>query len=197
MSAPVTVSITRHLDPGREAEMVSWLQAGTALAQRFPGFLGAGWVRPEADSETWHMLYRFADAEALARWEGSHEREWWRHAAVGLGVRESRVERRTGIEGWFDEPTSRDVRDLRLNPPPPPRWKQAVTIFLVFYPLSVLVNWGAGSYVADVALPLRILLTVLVMTPVMTYAALPWITRKMGWFLQGQPPPWRRSVPVD
>ena len=72
-----------------------------------------------------------------------------------------------------------------------------MTIFLVFYPLSLLVNWGAGSYVADVALPLRILLTVLVMTPVMTYAALPWITRKMQWFLQGQPPPWRRSAHVD
>ena len=116
MSTPVTVSITRHLDPGREVEMTSWLQAGTALAQRFPGFLGAGWVRPEADSETWHMLYRFADAESLQAWEDSPQRQWWRDSAAGLGVVESRVERRTGIEGWFDEPHSRDIRDLRVGP---------------------------------------------------------------------------------
>ena len=76
MSTPVTVSITRHLDPGREVEMRSWLQAGTALAQQFPGFLGAGWVRPELDSETWHMRYRFADAESLQAGEQSPQRQW-------------------------------------------------------------------------------------------------------------------------
>jgi antibiotic biosynthesis monooxygenase (ABM) superfamily enzyme len=194
MTTPVTVSITRHLDPGREAEMASWLQAGTALAQRFPGFLGAGWVRPERDSETWHMLYRFADADSLSAWEQSHERQWWRDSAAGLGVTESRVERRTGIEGWFDDPTSRDIRDLRVGPVRPPRWKQAVTIFLVFYPLSVLVNWLAGvAGLGDWNLLLRVLVIILVMTPTMTYAALPWVTKRMEWFLQGQPPPWRRS----
>ena len=136
---PVTVSITRHLDPGREAEMVSWMQAGIALAERFPRFLGAGWVRPERDSETWHVLYRFADTEALAAWESSHQREWWRDSSSGLGVVESRVERRAGIEGWFDDPASREVRDLRrvAGPPPPPRWKQAVVIWLAFFPLSL------------------------------------------------------------
>ena len=116
MSPPVTVSITRHVDPGREAEMVSWMQAGTALAERFPGFLGVGWVRPAPESETWHMLYRFADDASLADWESSDERQWWRESAGTLGVVESRIERRTGIEGWFDEPINRDVRDLRLAP---------------------------------------------------------------------------------
>ncbi len=195
MSAPVTVSITRHLDRGREAEMASWLQAGTALAQRFPGFLGAGWVRPEPDSETWHMLYRFADDESLRAWEESPQRQWWRDSAAGLGVVESRVERRTGIEGWFDEPQHRDIRDLRVQPPPPPRWKQALVIFLVFYPLSVVVNWLSAEVGAD-ALPLllRVLLVIAVMTPTMTYLALPWVTRRMEWFLQGQPPPWRRRA---
>lgn len=193
MGTPVTVSITRHLDPGREAEMVAWLEAGTALAHRFPGFLGSGWVRPEAESETWHMLYRFADAASLAAWEGSHERQWWRDSASGLGLVESRVERRTGIEGWFDDPTTRDVRDLRLASPPP-RWKQASVIFLVFYPLSVVANWVfSHSSVVGLPLPVRVLCTVLVMTPIMTYAALPWITRRMEWWLQGRPAPWRRG----
>jgi antibiotic biosynthesis monooxygenase (ABM) superfamily enzyme len=107
---------------------------------------------------------------------------------------ESRVERRTGIEGWFDEPQHRDIRDLRVQPPPPPRWKQALVIFLVFYPLSTAVNWLSGATsLGELPLLLRVLVSVLLMTPVMTYAALPWITRKMQWFLQGQPPPWRRQ----
>jgi antibiotic biosynthesis monooxygenase (ABM) superfamily enzyme len=66
-------------------------------------------------------------------------------------------------------------------------------IFLVFYPLSVLVNWAAGHTILDWPLLLRVLVVVLVMTPIMTYVALPWITRRMDWWLQGRPAPWRRG----
>jgi antibiotic biosynthesis monooxygenase (ABM) superfamily enzyme len=193
MTAPVTVSITRHLDPGREAEMVSWMQAGIALAERFPGFLGAGWVRPERDSETWHVLYRFADPDALAGWEASHQREWWRDSSSGLGVVESRVERRTGIEGWFDDPASREVRDLRVAPPAPPRWKQAVVIWLAFFPLSLAVAWFFGRFAPNLPLLERVLVTTLAMTPVMTYVVLPRMTQALSWWLHGRPAPWRGS----
>ena len=197
MSEPVTVAITRQLEVGHEAEMVSWLNAGIHLAERFPGFLGAGWVRPEADSTEWHMLYRFADHDSLLQWEQSSQRAWWRASASGLGVVEARVEKRTGIEGWFDVPHSTLVVESSgqppSTPPPPPRWKQACTIFLVFFPLSVASNLLAREYLDGVALPLRVLIIVLVMTPIMTYVALPWITRSMQWWLQGQPAPWRRT----
>jgi uncharacterized protein len=183
MSSPVTVSITRTISPGHHAEMEAWIRAGTTLAARFDGFLGSGWVRPATDSEEWHMLYRFDDAESLAGWEASEQRRWWLGAAQGL-VGESRVERRTGIEGWFDEPTSYDEADLRPPPPAPPRWKQAAVIFLVFYPLSVVANWVAGHLIPGWPLPLRVLAVVLVMTPVMTYVALPWVTKRMEWWLR-------------
>jgi hypothetical protein len=192
MTEPVTVSITRQIAPGHGDEMLAWIRAGSALAARFPGFLGHGWVRPAEDSDEWHMLYRFADASSLAAWEASPQRSWWLGAAQGL-VGESRVERRTGIEGWFDEPVAQDVEDLRPAAPAPPRWKQACVIFLVFFPLSLVVNWVSGRVAGGVVLPLRVLLAVLVMTPVMTYAALPWMTRKMAWWLAGEPPPWRRG----
>ena len=147
--------------------------------------------RPAVDSEEWHMLYRFADAESLATWEASPQRTWWLGAAQGL-VGESVAERRTGIEGWFDQPTAYDVEDLRPPAPAPPRWKQACVIFLVFFPLSLVVNWLGGRYLSGLWLPARVLVSVLAMTPVMTYAALPWITRRMEWWLQGRPAPWRR-----
>ena len=192
MSQPVTVSITRHLAPGHDDEMLAWIRAGSMLASRFEGFLGSGWVRPAADSEQWHMLYRFADPAALATWESSDQRAWWLGAAQGL-VGDHKVERFTGIEGWFDPPTSYDVSDLRPAPAPPARWRQMIVIFLVFAPLSLLVNVLFHALAPDLALPLRVLASVLVMTPTMTYLALPWMTRQMEWFLQGQPPPWRRQ----
>jgi hypothetical protein len=93
---PVTVSITRRADPARSGEMVAWMRAGTALAENFPGCLGAGWVRPAADSPDWHMLYRFADDAALRRWEESPQRRWWLYGRPAPWRRAARAARRAG-----------------------------------------------------------------------------------------------------
>jgi antibiotic biosynthesis monooxygenase (ABM) superfamily enzyme len=180
MSAPVTVSVTRHVDPSHSTQMLAWMQAGTSMAEKFDGFLGSGWVRPSTDSTDWHMLYRFADAESLAAWEASPQRAWWLEAAAG-DVEESRRERRTGIEGWFDEPAS--VEALSVAPVPPPRWKQMVVIFMVFLPLSLLANFVASRTIGGWPLVPRVVLVTSVMTPLMTYVFLPWMTRRMSWWL--------------
>jgi len=188
MSGPVTVSITRQVDPSQEDQMLAWLRAGTELAERFDGFLGSGWVRPEESSAEWHMLYRFSSQESLEAWELSAQRRWWLDSAQGF-VDESAREHRTGIEGWFDEPSSVDVQDLRSVAPAPPRWKQMCAIFIVFFPLSLAANYAAKDFAADWWLPLRVLATVAVMTPLMTYHALPWITRLLhGWLNAARTP---------
>jgi antibiotic biosynthesis monooxygenase (ABM) superfamily enzyme len=189
---PITVCITRHTDPARHEQMLAWLRAGTELAERFDGFLGSGWLRPGAGSGTWHMLYRFADPEALARWEASEQRGWWLRSGDEF-VEHTRWERRTGIEGWFDTPSSLDVGDLRPAPPSPPRWKQACAIFLVFFPLSVAANVVLSRLVPGAPLVLRVLMATVTLTPVMTYLALPWITSLLAPWLHAQPRPARRK----
>jgi antibiotic biosynthesis monooxygenase (ABM) superfamily enzyme len=77
------------------------------------------------------------DAAALHDWEESPQRQWWLSSAQGM-VEHTRVERRTGIEGWFDPPQEHEVDDLTGPPAPPPRWKQAVIIWLGFFPVSLL-----------------------------------------------------------
>ncbi|KQR54859.1 antibiotic biosynthesis monooxygenase [Leifsonia sp. Leaf336] len=169
---PVTVSITRRVDPGRLAEVTHWVQAGVNLANTHEGFLGSGWVRARADSHEWHMLYRFADEASLDAWEASDARAEWLYEGREL-VEVSRVERRTGIEGWFDEPQPG-------VPAAPPRWKQAVTIWLGFFPLSL-----AFSYLTFYLVPgwhqlwplATVLITTLCLTPTMTYFLLPFVTR--------------------
>lgn len=188
---PVTVSITRHVAPENVDQMVAWVRAGTSLAERFPGFLGTGWVRPSTASDEWHMLYRFADSASLRAWEASDQRRWWLDSAQGL-VGESRLERRTGIEGWFDPPQEHDVEDLRPLPTPPPRWKQAVMIWFAFFPLSLLVGWVLSETVPHLPLVPRVLLTTVAMTPIMTYLVLPQLTARLEWWLHGRPAPWRR-----
>ena len=69
---PLTVSITRRVAAEDGLLMQAWVHAGTSMAERFEGFLGAGWVR--SGSEDWHMLYRFDSREHLDAWERSPER---------------------------------------------------------------------------------------------------------------------------
>ena len=82
---PVTVSITRHVEPDRVDQMIAWVRAGSALAERFPGFLGTGWVRPSADSDEWHMLYRFDSAALAGRVGGLGPADWWLRLGPGAG----------------------------------------------------------------------------------------------------------------
>jgi uncharacterized protein len=190
-TGPVTVSITRRVAPGHAEKMTAWVRAGSSLAERFPGFLGTGWVRPGPDSDEWHMLYRFDSPASLAHWEASTEREWWLASALGL-VEHARKERRTGIEGWFDPPEERDVEDLQPAPAPPPRWKQAVMIWFAFFPLSLAMTLIVGALAPDLAVVPRVLVSTIAMTPIMTYLVLPFLTSRLEWWLQGRPAPWRR-----
>ena len=208
---PITVAIERRIDPSRTVEATSWMQAGTDLAAGFPGFLGSGWVRAGEGSDLWYMLYRFRDIATLEGWEQSPQRAWWLDSGHAF-AHEVRVERRTGIEGWFDAPLGVPTTigdDLSAfpsdasapaggdDPAPtgpiqqpipaaPPRWKQAVTIWLGFFPTNLLATWLLGFMpgFGDWPLIARVLLATVLLTPVMTYAVLPWVTRALRPWLQ-------------
>jgi antibiotic biosynthesis monooxygenase (ABM) superfamily enzyme len=180
---PVTVSITRLVDPHRVGEVTRWVQTGVNLANRYPGFLGSGWVRSSAESLHWHMLYRFASQRLLDDWEQSVDRRDWLETGRDL-VRESRVERRTGIEGWFDVPQQSTAAVA------PPRWKQAISIWLGFFPVNlgftVLVTWLVPGW-NDVAVVGKVLITTVILTPLMAYWVLPFVTRLLRpWLIRNR-----------
>ena len=183
---PITVAIERQIDPTRTIEATSWMQAGVDLAAGFDGFLGSGWVRAGAESELWYMLYRFTDIATLEAWEQSSQRNWWLDSGRAF-AKEVRTERRTGIEGWFDAPLGAMLNDpatgpiAQVIPPAPPRWKQAVSIWLGFFPVNLLFSWLFGFIPGfDVLpLPLRVLISTLILTRIMAYWVLPWVTRML------------------
>ncbi|MGE9806879.1 MULTISPECIES: antibiotic biosynthesis monooxygenase [unclassified Janibacter] len=180
----VTVAITRRVSPQDTMLMQAWVDAGTSMAERFPGFLGAGWVRPGPDSSDWHMLYRFDGPESLRTWETSTERRRWLASGSAL-VEDTRREHRTGIEGWFDEPRERTVDELTPPPPAPQRWKQAVVIWFAFFPTSLALAYLLAPITVGWPTPLRVLLSTVLATPWMTYILLPLVTRAAQPWLTG------------
>lgn len=162
--------------------MRAWANAGTQMANHFPGFLGSGWVCPSTGSPEWHMLYRFESHDSLRVWEsrlsalgGSAQARPW--------YRTPRIEHRTGIEGWFDEPTHLNVDDMLSDaepvpaPPAPPRWKQMCVIWLAFFPTSLALSYLFAPFTGDWPGWARVLLSTVVATPLMTYLILPRVTR--------------------
>jgi antibiotic biosynthesis monooxygenase (ABM) superfamily enzyme len=167
---PVTVSITRTVDPERIPEVTRWVQQGVNLANRYQGFLGSGWVRSTQSSWQWHMLYRFSNQQLLDAWENSADRQAWLATGTDL-VLDQRVEKRTGIEGWFDAPTQS-----------PPRWKQATSIWLGFFPVNLAFTLAVTSIVPgwnDLSTLLKVFITTVVLTPIMAYWVLPFVTRTL------------------
>ncbi len=125
-------------------------------------------------SDEWHVLYRFADAKSLKAWDESDDRQWWIDSAAEL-VETTKVEHRTGIEGWF-EPQGENAVTIPETVVPP-RWKQAVSIFLPFFPLSLLSTFLLMPHLESWPPVLAVLLNICILTPLMTYIFLPVSTR--------------------
>lgn len=160
---PVTVTVARQVAVGREAEFEDWSDELTAAAANYPGFLGAGRLRPSRLGDPWHVVFRFDSGDHLAAWEGSPER----NALLTVGehlVEATDVHRVSGLETWFSLPGR--------TAPAPPKWKMFLVSATVFYllnlTLTLLYGWALGSWpvflhVVVISVPVTAIATWLVM----------------------------------
>lgn len=178
----VTASVARKITPGREHDFVTWTDAGIALARTFPGFLGGGWLRNSRFDDEYYVVYRFADDAALDDWQNSPVRKAWLSRGEGVAV-EYATHRLSGIEGWF-EPQQHLTNAVRMSEAPPARWKQAITIWLGFFPLSLAINYLVIAHLGDIPLAVKTLIATLINTPLMVYIVLPWLTARLKRWLR-------------
>ncbi|HBS78381.1 MAG TPA: antibiotic biosynthesis monooxygenase, partial [Pseudomonas sp.] len=123
-------------------------------------------------------VFRFADEQTLDSWEHSASRRAWLQRGSEL-FGQPHEQRARGIDAWFGGADS----------PPPPRWKQSIAIWLAFFPVSLLFNLMFGGMLAEMSLVMRILLSTLALTPLMTYLFIPLSTRLLAPWLQSPPRP--------
>ncbi|AYF90229.1 antibiotic biosynthesis monooxygenase [Pseudomonas sp. JS3066] len=174
MSAdPVTLMVARRVARERYHDFMAWLREGEQLAADFPGYLGSGVLAPPPDDDEFQMIFRFTDEPTMTAWEHSASRRAWLERGTGL-FEQPQEHRALGLDAWFGKAEQR-----------PPRWKQSVAIWLAFFPVSLAFNLLFEGALGDLPLALRILISTLALTPLMTYWFIPLSTRLLAPWLQG------------
>jgi hypothetical protein len=71
---PVTVTVSRDVAPGHEADFEAWASDVQKALHKYPGCLGVGVLKAGTVGGRYHIVFRFTDLVALRRWERSPER---------------------------------------------------------------------------------------------------------------------------
>jgi antibiotic biosynthesis monooxygenase (ABM) superfamily enzyme len=180
---PVTTTVTRRVKPGHEPFYEEFLKGVVAAASRFPGHMGVEVFRPHSTATgEYRTVYRFDTREHLRAWLDSVERAAWLERAEPHVIGPMRTQFVTGLETWFTLPGRPDT-------PPPPPYKMALLTWITIFPLITLVVIVLDPLLDELTLVPRLALTTAVTVPIMTWLAMPRVTRLLrGWLYPGSRP---------
>lgn len=122
-ASPVTLMVARRVASGRYHDFNRWLNEGRDLAADFPGYLGSGVLAPPNSDDEYQIIFRFSSSDTLTAWEHSASRNAWLQRGKGL-YDAPHEHRATGLDAWFQSSSGTT----------PPRWKQAIAVWLAFSP---------------------------------------------------------------
>ncbi|GIK52979.1 MAG: antibiotic biosynthesis monooxygenase [Planctomycetota bacterium] len=168
---PVTVVVSREVIAGRTSEYEARLKTLLSDAASLPGYLGAVITRPAPGGKAvYTSVFRFASVESLQAFEESDLRRQFLLDVAPLVAAPAHWRRMSGLEFWFTPPAGAVV-------PQPSRWRMCVVLIAVVYGLVLSIGSGVNWLLAEVPYPLRLLITIGVEVPLMTYLLMPRITR--------------------
>ena len=166
---PVTVSVSRRVKPGREAEFEEWIHGIAEVAKTFEGQQGLSVLRPsDKTGGRYVMIYRFDDADHAAAWENSPERAQWVAKLDGLADEVLDRSRATGLEVWFDLP-----QEQAAAPSQPPRHVMALVLITVIFALVFGLQALLGPYITNWPRWSQVLIIVVLQVLSLTYLIMP------------------------
>jgi uncharacterized protein len=173
----VTIVSSHRVLPGREPQYRSACSDMHRVAARFPGFGGAEILAPGPESDEHTVLLRFDTQQNMDRFLESEERADGRKAIYEhtLGHRTKVVP--TGFGHWFAF-NAEDGLEA-------PAWKQAAIVVLALFPTVMVISLTVGAWLGAnrTPLPVVVLSSNVIVTVILTWLAMPIVTRLMAWWL--------------
>ena len=167
----ITVSISRRVKPGYEAQYERWISGVIEAASSYPGHLGTNVLRPgPMTNHEYVLIYRFDNYCNCQRWEKSLLRQEWLAKLDEMVEGDPVTRRGTGLEFWFDLP------DLPVQKHPSPH-KMALVLISVVFTLVLIFNLLLAPWLEGMQLWQRVLVIVVLQVLLMTYVVMPRVTR--------------------
>lgn len=173
---PVTVTISRKIKPGREAEYEQWLSGIIEASATFEGYQGTNVLRPSAATDhEYVVIYRF-DSYCHGRvWEQSELRREWRDQLEELVEGDEKTRQTTGLEFWFDFPGLDQMK-------PAARYKMVIVLTVVLYFMAIPLNHFITPLLEPIPQILRPLPLIVFQVVLLTYLVMPELTKLLrGW----------------
>jgi antibiotic biosynthesis monooxygenase (ABM) superfamily enzyme len=161
---PVTVTVSRTVEPGRSAEFQAVIDRFEESLAAFPGCLGVGVLRPGSEIGPHQIVFRFTDPMSLRRWERSAERAAILAELEPLVI-DTRVQRVAGVEQFFAAPDH--------LPPARPRWHSILSDVGWVFPVALTSTLVISPHLNMIPMVPRVALGVLIITSVMAFAVDP------------------------
>lgn len=173
---PATVDILQRVKPGCEAAFETVLADLIEAATAFEGHLGVNIFRPTDHAHPeYRIVFKFDRISHLKQWETSPIRQKLLERASRLTVDAGQTSILTGLETWFTLPQKPGL-------PPPPRYKMMVISGITIYVLINLINVLVVPLIIPLPALLRTFVVTLLMVAIMTYVAMPRMTKLFaGW----------------
>ena len=173
---PIHVAITRRVRAGREAEFEAALREFVQASLAHGGVLGVHMLAPPPGSRggEYGILRSFADADERDAFYASPFFAAWQSRVAPLTEGDPGYRELSGLEAWF--------RSERL----PPRWKMALATLIGVYPTSLVLSLSIGELVSAWPFALRALAIAVSMVAVLTWLAMPLVTRALHGWLHAQ-----------
>ena len=177
---PVTIVISRTVKPGHQQKFEQWLNGIGKAVQSFDGYLGVNIIKPSTDATRLEYvnIFRFNSYGNMHRWEVSEIRQNWLKQLDDMVICVTEPKIITGLEYWFTLP------DKPLEQPPP-RYKMALLVWLVIFPILLLIPPLIQDLMTDQPRYAITAVTSMVMVILMTYIIMPQITKVFSRWLFG------------
>lgn len=179
---PVTVVISRRVKPRCKKAFEKFISGITAAAMTFEGHLGTNVFRPSnPEDNEYRIIFKFDRASNLQAWQESESHRQWLARAESLRLEPARIRVMTGLETWFTLPAPKRMI-------PPPRYKMATITLVTLFPLIQLANLTLAPLLELLPLPslLRSLIITAILVLIMTYVAMPRMTKLFSQWLYPQ-----------
>ncbi|MBL1173963.1 antibiotic biosynthesis monooxygenase [Pantanalinema sp. GBBB05] len=181
-SDPITLVISEVVKPDCIHEYEGWVKQVNHAAQQFPGFRGVEVIRPrDRTHPEYVVIVKFDHYEQLKAWLTSAVYQRWVENVQHLFVSRSSQQLPDGLELWFTLPAN-TTQEL----PQPAYYKKVVLGVLGVYPLILLADALLKPVVKDLPPLLALLLSVTLVSALLTYPVLPWLTQVLNFWLYPQ-----------